>query len=70
MLIPNPNHFGTLGTTGGTISILNNNLLTNSDFFTDAFSAEYGNAMAGVFDLQMRNGNNEKREYTAQASMN
>lgn len=38
--IPNPNHFGALGATGGPISILNNNLLTNSDFFTGAFPAE------------------------------
>ncbi|NJO88608.1 MAG: hypothetical protein HC831_06305 [Chloroflexia bacterium] len=58
--IPNPNHFGTLGTTGGPISILNNNLLDNSDFFTSAFPAEYGNALSGVFDLRMRNGNNQK----------
>jgi len=68
--IPNPNHFGTLGTTGGPISILNNNLLDNSDFFTGAFPAEYGNALSGVFDLKLRNGNNEKYEYTAQAGMN
>ncbi|HBX52765.1 MAG: hypothetical protein A2275_08925 [Bacteroidetes bacterium RIFOXYA12_FULL_35_11] len=68
--IPNPSHFGTLGTTGGPISILNNNLLDNSDFFTGALPAEYGNALAGVFDLQMRSGNNEKREYTAQAGLN
>lgn len=68
--IPNPNHFGTLGTTGGPISILNNNLLDNSDFFTSAFPAEYGNALSGVFDLKMRNGNNQKREYVAQAGMN
>jgi len=68
--IPNPNHFGTLGTTGGPVSILNNNTLANSDFFTGAFPAEYGNAIAGVFDLKMRNGNNENREYTAQISMN
>jgi len=68
--IPNPNHFGTLGTTGGPISILNNNLLDNSDFFTGAFPAEYGNALSGVFDLKMRNGNNEKYEFTAQAGMN
>jgi hypothetical protein len=38
--IPNPNHFGALGTTGGPISILNSNLLTNSDFFTGAFPAK------------------------------
>ncbi len=68
--IPNPNHFGTLGTTGGPISILNNNLLTNSDFFTGAFPAEYGNALSGVFDLKMRSGNNEKYEFTAQVGMN
>ncbi|PLX10568.1 MAG: TonB-dependent receptor, partial [Marinilabiliales bacterium] len=61
--IPNPNHFAASGTTGGPITILNNNLLTNSDFMTGAFPAEYGNALAGVFDLKMRTGNNEKREH-------
>jgi hypothetical protein len=68
--IPNPNHFGALGATGGPVSMLNNNLLTNSDFFTGAFPAEYGNALSGVFDLNMRNGNNEKREYTGQIGFN
>lgn len=68
--IPNPNHFGASGTTGGPISVLNNNLLTNSDFFTGAFPAEYGNALAGVFDLKMRFGNNEKREYWGQIGWN
>ncbi len=68
--IPNPNHFGSIGTTGGPISILNNNLLDKSDFMTSAFPAEYGNALAGVFDLQMRPGNNEKREYLAQLGFN
>ena len=68
--IPNPNHFGAAGTTGGPVSILNNNLLTNSDFFTSAFPAQYGNAMSGVFDLKMRNGNNKKREYLGQIGFN
>lgn len=68
--IPNPNHFGSLGSTGGPVSILNNNTLSNSDFFTGAFPAEYGNATAGVFDLNMRTGNNEQHEYIAQISMN
>ena len=68
--IPNPNHFASLGTTGGPVSILNNNLLDKSDFFTGAFPAEYGNAMAGVFDLRMRSGNNEKREYVGQIGFN
>ena len=64
--ISNPNHFSTIGTTGGPVSAINTNLLRNSDFMTSAFPAEYGNANAGVFDLGLRNGNSEKREYTFQ----
>jgi hypothetical protein len=65
--IPNPNHFAALGSTGGPVSMLNNNLLANSDFFTGAFPAEYGNALSGVFDLKLRNGNNSKHEFTGQS---
>jgi len=68
--IPNPNHFGASGTTGGPVSMLNNNLLSNSDFFTGAFPAEYGNALSGVFDLQMRNGNNQNHEFVGQIGFN
>ncbi|MFO7574299.1 MAG: carboxypeptidase-like regulatory domain-containing protein, partial [Bacteroidales bacterium] len=68
--IPNPNHFGSLGSTGGPISMLNNNQLTNSDFYTSAFPAEYGNALAGAFDLSMRNGNNQKHEFMGQMGFN
>ena len=64
--IQNPNHFATIGTTGGPISAINTNMLKNSDFFTSAFPAEYGNANAGVFDLNFRTGNAEKREHTIQ----
>ncbi len=64
--IPNPNHFGNQGANGGPVSILNNNLLANSDFLTGAFPSEYGNANSGVFDLKMRSGNNEKREFIGQ----
>lgn len=64
--IPNPNHFSTIGTTGGPVSAINTNVIKNSDFFTSAFPAEYGNANAGVFDLGFRNGNSEKREHTFQ----
>ena len=69
MDIPNPNHFSTPGNSGGGISILSSQLLSNSDFVTAAFAAEYGNALSGVFDLKLRKGNNEKREYTLQAGV-
>lgn len=67
--IPNPNHFSSTGSSGGGISILSAQLLSNSDFITGAFAAEYGNALSGVFDLKLRKGNNEKREYTLQAGL-
>lgn len=68
--IPNPNHFGGFGASGGPVTMLNNNVLANSDFFTGAFPAQYGNATAGVFDLSMRNGNNEKFEFLGQIGFN
>ncbi len=68
--IPSPNHFSTLGSTGGPISMLNLNNLANSDFMTSAWSADYGNALSGVFDLQLRSGNHAKREYIAQVGFN
>ena len=64
--IPNPNHFNIPGTSGGPVSMLNNKMLSNSDFFTGAFPSDYGNSTAGVFDLQMRNGNKNKYEFTTQ----
>lgn len=68
--VPNPNHFaGGNVAGGGFVSILSSQLLSNSDFYTGAFPAEYGNALAGVFDMRMRVGNNEKREHTAQIGL-
>ncbi|CAG4999896.1 hypothetical protein DYBT9275_02338 [Dyadobacter sp. CECT 9275] len=68
--IPNPNHFGSLGSTGGPVSMLNNNTLDKSDFLTSAFPAQYGNALAAVFDLRMREGNNQKNEFLGQLGFN
>ena len=68
--IPNPNHFGAQGITGGPVSMVNNNLLTNSDFLTGAFPAEYGNAIAGAFDLNLRSGNSGEHEFTGQIGFN
>ncbi|WP_342089087.1 TonB-dependent receptor [Dyadobacter sp. OTU695] len=68
--IPNPNHFGALGTSGGPVSILNANLLAKSDFLTGAFPAEYANALGSVFDLKLRKGNDEKHEFWGQLGFN
>ncbi len=68
--IPSPNHWAAFGSTGGPVSMLNNGLLTNSDFLSGAFPAEYGNATASVFDLRMRNGNEVRHEQMAQIGFN
>lgn len=68
--IPNPNHFGTYGASGGYYSMFSQNTLANSDFLTGAFPAHYGNALGGVFDIQLRKGNNEKREYAFTFGLN
>lgn len=68
--IPNPNHFTDgQGGSGGIFSIISSDVLTNSDFFTSAFPAEYGNATSGILDLNMRTGNADKREYGIQIGM-
>jgi len=69
--IANPNHFNAgVGMTGGQVTMLNTNLLSNSDFHLSAWPAPYGNALAGIFDLNMRSGNNKKREFWLQAGYN
>jgi hypothetical protein len=67
--IPSPNHFAEEGYSSGAVSILSANLMGTSDFYTGAFPAEYGNALSGVFDMKLRNGNSQKREYTFQAGL-
>ena len=68
--IPSPNHFPDINVAGGGfVSVLSSHVLDNSDFYTGAFPAEYGNALAGVFNMKLREGNPQKREYTLQAGV-
>ena len=65
--IPNPNHFADIDVLGGGfLSALSSNVLGNSDFFIGAFPAEYNNAVSGVFDMKLRNGNRQKYQHTFQ----
>ncbi len=68
--VANPNHFGQAGATGGPVSMINNNVLDKSAFYTSAFPAQFGNATAAVFDIRLRDGNAQKREFTAQMGLN
>ncbi len=67
--IPNPNHFANDGTTGGPINVLNSEMIDDSDLYTGAFAAEYGNVTSAVFDMKLRDGNDRSREYTLKAGV-
>lgn len=68
--IPNPNHFADISILGGGIfSSLSAQVLGNSDFFTGAFPAEYNNAVSGIFDMKLRNGNDRHFEHTMQVGV-
>jgi hypothetical protein len=63
--IASPYHMDDQNASIGALTALNNKLLAKSDFFTGAFSSEYGNVLSSVMDVKLRTGNNEKFEGTA-----
>ncbi len=68
--VPTPNHFANLTIAGGgLLTALSNQMMANSDFYTGAFPAEYGNASSGVFDIKLKNGNPNERQYSFQAGV-
>jgi hypothetical protein len=74
--IVNPNHLSNAGTlsdkpmaNGGGVNILSAQMLDRTNFYTGAFPANYGNALSGIVDMKIRDGNHDKLEYTAQASL-
>lgn len=68
--IPTPSHFANVVTIGGGgITALSSHMIADSDFYTGAFPAEYGNALSGVFDLNLRNGNNQQYEHALKAGV-
>ncbi len=74
--IVNPNHLSNAGTfgdrrvqSGGSQSILSAQVLDDSRFYSGTFPATFGNAVGGILDMHLRKGNNQQREYTAQAGL-
>ena len=67
--IPSPNHFSRKGSSGGALSLISSKVLGDSDFYTGAFPAEYGNALAGIFNLRFRNPSSQNHELTFKTSL-
>ncbi len=58
--IRNINHFGTQGTTGGPVSMVNLSLIKEVNFLTGGFSARYGDKLSSVLEVNLREGNRQK----------
>lgn len=64
---PNFSHFADVtGLGGGMLTGLSSHVINHSDFLYSAFPAEYSNALAGVFDMNMRIGNTQTHEHAFQ----
>lgn len=58
--VPNINHFGSQGATGGPTSIIDLNFIRDVNFITGGFSARYGDKLSSVLDIKLREGNRQK----------
>ncbi len=58
--VPNLNHFGSQGSTGGPISIINIRFIDEVALSAGGFGARYGDRTASVTDLVLRDGNRDR----------
>jgi hypothetical protein len=58
--IRNINHFGSQGSTGGPVSMVNLSLIKEVNFITGGFSARYGDKLSSVLEVDLREGSREK----------
>ncbi len=74
--IVNPNHLSNSGTAsdrltanGGGVNILSAQMLGTSTFMSGAFPAGNGNALSGIMNMKLRDGNNRKHQFTSQVGL-
>ena len=58
--VPNINHFGTQGSTGGPLSLINIDLVQSASFASGGFGVAYGDRTASVTDIRLREGIRER----------
>ena len=74
--IVSPNHLGNAGTasdlptsSGGGVNILSAQMLGTSQLLTGVMPPGKDNALGGILDMQLRNGNSSHQEWTLQADL-
>lgn len=58
--VPNINHFGTQGASGGPLSYINLDFVRETSFSTGGFSALYGDKLSSVLNINLRDGREDK----------
>ena len=66
--VPNINHFGSQGSTGGPLSLVNIEFVRETEFASGGFGVRYGDRTASVTDIRLREGNREKLSGTLNVS--
>lgn len=56
MIVPNINHFGSQGNTGGIMSYINMDYVNSVTFSTGGFSALYGDKISSVMEISLKDG--------------
>ena len=58
--VPNINHFGTQGASGGPLSFINLDFVDNTSFSTGGFGVRYGDKLSSVLTINLREGRKDK----------
>jgi hypothetical protein len=57
--LPDVNHFSRPGTSGGFMSVIDQDFIQKVDFYAGGFSANYGNALSSVTHVQLKEGRSD-----------
>lgn len=58
--VPNINHFGTQGSSGGPLSFVNLDFVESTTFSTGGFGVRYGDRLSSVLTINLRDGRRDK----------
>ena len=58
--VPNINHFGTQGSSGGPLSYINLDFVDNTKFYTGGFGVKYGDRLSSALDIRLRDGRDDR----------
>ncbi len=58
--VPNINHFGTQGASGGPIGMINTEFIREVNFSSGGFPVKYGDRLSSVLDIKLREGSRER----------